>query len=298
MVISSLHSHTRWPGQSFLRLLHAAWREYESDYAKYFAAAMVYYALVSLVPLLLLLLAALGLLLRLSTVAATAEQQVLTGIENGFGVELRMAIEELLQQLQNGSLIASLVSLVGMVWAGSVLFRHLRMTFRSMWKHAPPLMAGSAGTAVRQTFAERAIAFTMVLSGGGLLLAALALIALTHWLGTQIPLLSLLSGWLLALAGPLLALITFALLFKFLPPNPLQWRDVWLAAVLCAIVWTVSAELLALYGKLFGGKMNAYGALGALLVLMLWMYVVSQLLFLGGELCKVVVSRRADQLAK
>ena len=82
--------------RDFFNLLRAAWQEYERDYARYFAVAMIFYALMSLVPLLLLLLAGLGLLLRRSAVAATAEQQVLEAIQIGFGSELRTTVEHLL----------------------------------------------------------------------------------------------------------------------------------------------------------------------------------------------------------
>jgi hypothetical protein len=90
--------------------LRDAWREYERDYARYFAGAMVYYALVSLIPILLLVLATLGLLLRVSAVAVTAEQQVLQAVEAGFGPETKVAIDELLGRLQAGSIIAMVVS--------------------------------------------------------------------------------------------------------------------------------------------------------------------------------------------
>ena len=77
----------------FLVLLRSAWVEYERDHARYFAVAMVYYALVSLVPMLLLLVAALGLLLRFSTFAGSAERQVLDLVESRFGTQLGTTIE-------------------------------------------------------------------------------------------------------------------------------------------------------------------------------------------------------------
>ena len=75
-------------GQPLFLLLRTAWTEYEHDYACFLASAMVYNALVSLVPILLLLLSALGLLLRFSDAAATAEQQVLQTARQTFGAEL------------------------------------------------------------------------------------------------------------------------------------------------------------------------------------------------------------------
>ncbi len=118
---------------------------------------------------------------------------------------------------------------------------------------------------------------------------------MVQWLSalvSNLPQLSDTAGWLLGLPTPLIMVtLTFALLFKFLPPVPLRWRDVSLAAVLCAVAWLIAAEFLALYGVLFGDSFTAQGAIGGVLMIMLWMYVVSQLLFYGGELCKVIARR-------
>src|SRR5262249_19866835 len=113
-----------------------------------------------------------------------------------------------------------------------------------------------------------------------------------QWLGGlfhHVPRLADTAAWLLALPTPLLVVaLTFAFLFKFLPPVRLRWRQVLPSAALCALAWFVAAGVIALYGVFFGNDLGAYGALGGLLVIMLWMNVVSQLLFFGAELCKVV----------
>ncbi|HEX6997472.1 MAG TPA: YhjD/YihY/BrkB family envelope integrity protein [Gammaproteobacteria bacterium] len=271
-------------------LVRAAWVEYERDRARYLAVAMVYYALVSLVPLLLLLLSALGLLLRFSASAAEAEQQVLLAIDASFGAELRGAIERALGSLQEQSIAAMAVSLAGLVLTASVLFRQLRVGFRAIWGLDPPLIAGSLRAVVRATLLERIVAFAMVLGGGVLLVVALVLITVSQWFDRwlgALPLVGATAGWLPAAGSSLLlAAITFAVLFKLLPPVRVRWRDIGLAVVLCASAWVAAAELLALSGGLFGASSVA-GALGSLLAAMLWMNLVSQLLFFGAELCKV-----------
>jgi membrane protein len=280
----------RW----LLALLRSAWVEYERDHARYLAVAMVYYALVSLVPMLLLLLAALGLLLRFSTFIASAEQQLLLVIENNFGTQLGTTIEQLLDRLQQESVVTTFISLAGLLLTASVLFKHLRLSFRAIWRYQPPLVSGSARVVARTTFLEQVKAFAMMTAAGMLLLVGLGLFATVQWLSGlfgEAPLGDA-TGWLLALAGALVIVtFTFALLFKFLPPVPLAWRHVWLAAVLCAAAWIMTAELLALYGGYFAGSASAAGAIGGLLAIMLWMNIVSQVLFYGAELCKVVASR-------
>jgi len=276
---------------AFFRLLRTVWYEYEQDHARYFALAMVYYALFSVVPLLLLLLGTLGLVLRFSVVAAAAEQEVLLLVGTSVGPELRTTIEALIDRLRQESVVATIVSLAGLLLAGSVLFGQLRLGFRAIWRYQPPLVSGSVLVVLRTKFREKVIAFAMMATAGVLLLVGLGLFAAVQWLSGlfgNTPLIRDATAWLLALTTPLVIVtLTFALLFKFLPPVRLPWRHVWLASVLCAAGWLVALEGLTLYGAYFG-RSSAYGAVGGLLAIMLSMNLVSQLLFYGAELCKVV----------
>jgi membrane protein len=286
-----MRSHPLLPhSRALISLLRTAWQEYQRDYAKYFALAMVYYALVSLVPLLLLVLATLGLLLRVSTAAAAAEQRVLHTVQASFGPELTVTLDRLLTRLQEGSIVAMGVSVLALLITGSTLFRHLRLSFRALWKHEPPLAARSVRVAIRETLREQAMAFLMLLTAGALLSLTLGLIAVVHWLSSffiELPRFRDTAGWVLALPVPLiLATLTFALLFRFLPPVPLTWRHVRLASVLCGVAWIVGADLLALYVSF--GESSPYGAIGAVLAVMLWMNFMSQVLFYGAEVCRVV----------
>jgi membrane protein len=282
----------------FLSLLREAWRDYERDYARYYAVAIVYYALVSLVPLLLLLLATLGLVLHMSESAAAAEHAVLQTVGASFGPELQTTLEELLQRLKDDSTVVTFISLVGLLLAASVLFKHLRLTFRAVWGKDPPLASRTLFVAIRATLLERAIAFLMVLGGGALLLASFVILTAVQWLAklaNSLPMFGSQVAFLLALPAPvLIATSTFALFFKVLPPVTLSWRHVWLASVICGVAWVIGAEALALYGAFVGRSVGPYGALGAVLVVMLWMNLISQMLFIGAELCKAVYSTEKD----
>jgi len=281
-------------GKVFVNLLRTAWVEYEHDRARYLAVAMIYYALVSMVPLLLLLLGLLGLLLRFSATAEQVRQQILLGIETSLGTGLRITITGLLNTLKEQSIVATVVSLVGLLFGASVLFAHLRQGFRMVWKYDPPLVSGSARVVMLTTIFEKIVASVLVLGGGGLLIVALLIIGATQWLGGLVHVLGFSSdamGWLLkALSSFVLSGITFVLLFKFLPPVSIRWRDVWLAALLCSVTWMVAAEFMALYGDLFGNERTTYGVIGGMLAIMLWMNVICQVLFFGAELCKVIAT--------
>ena len=277
----------------FAGLLRAAWLEYERDRARYLAIAMIYYAGVSLIPLLVLLLSGLGLLVRFWPTAVTAERDLLSAVEGYIGPYGLTAAQALLETLGRESYIAMFVGLVGIVFTSANLFKQLRQAFRAIWRHEPVLTSGPLRTVVRTTILEQAIAVVMVLAGGALLLAAMVLVASTRRLNERVfdvlgavPVLGQIAGYLVTLTGGLiLAIITFWPLFKFLPPVRIAWRAAWPATLLSAVAWVLAIEFLSLYGRLFGD--SATGALAGLFAALVWVNTVSQVLFFGAELCKV-----------
>jgi membrane protein len=270
--------------RALLRLLRAAGREYERDYARYFAVAMIYYALVSLVPLLLLAMTGIGWLLRISPAAAEAQQRALDYIQTTFGGDVSSTVERLVDLLEQQSVIPLSVSLVGLLVTASVLVGHLQISFRAIWKYPPILVSGSVHVVILRILAQKILAFALVVAGGALLLLSFVLIACANWLASRLS-----NGLALLLPSSLVMVpLTFALLFRFLPPRPVPWRHVWIAALLCGVAWLAVTELLALSGTFFGTNLSAYGAVGTLLAAMLWINIVSQCLFFGAELCKVL----------
>src|SRR5215470_19336819 len=141
---------------------------------------MIYYAGISLIPLLVLLLSGLGLLVRFWPPAVHAERDVLAAVEGYIGPDGLAAARSLLETLRRESYLAMFVGLAGILFTSSRLFKHLRQAFRAIWRYEPVLTSGSLGTVVRTTILEQAIALVMVLAGGGLLLAALVLVASTR----------------------------------------------------------------------------------------------------------------------
>jgi membrane protein len=283
-------------------LLREAWEEYERDRARYFAGAMVYFALMSLVPLLLLLLAAIGWSLRFSSAAAGMEAHVLTIVETNLGEQFRRIIETLLTQLQQQSLVTTLAGLLGLAYTASKLFRHMRMSFRAIWKHEPPLVVGTLSERVAATVREYAFAFLMVLSAGVFLALAVLLLSVTQRLSgllVALPFVDRVPAWLLALPGSIAIVgLTFALLLRFLPPVRLGWRHVWLASVLCTASWIIGAQLVTWYSAIFPSHaLTPLEAFAGLFVTMIWFDKVSQVLFYGAEMCKVLYTRETTAAA-
>jgi membrane protein len=145
---------------------------------------------------------------------------------------------------------------------------------------------------------ERAIAFAIMFGGGALLLALLAVMGTLQWLAALPGELSLLGdtlGWLLPLLASLvIAPLTFALLLRALPPAQVSWADVRVAAILSGLTWIFGAEVLSVYAAHAAKKWSAYGAIGGILMAMLWMHAMSKMLFFGAELSKVTHRARTS----
>lgn len=285
----------RRAGRAFVGLLHEAWIEFERDHANYLAKAIIYYAGISLIPLLLLLLSTVGLLLRFKPMAGEVEERTLNVLQAQFGPELSGTVYRLFETLQRESIAATIISVLGVLVSASLLLRQLRMTFRAVWHYDPPLVAGPLLVRGLTLVREWLIAAVITAGGGGLLLAAFVIVAAFN--GTarvldRVPYLPGTGPLLAVLSSFALAAMTFGALLKVLPPRPVRWRDIGPSVLLCAATWVLVSELLPLYQRLFGDESkNPYNAVGALLPLLITASLAGQMLFFGAELSKVTTLR-------
>jgi membrane protein len=278
-----------------IELLRSTRAEYQRDQARYFAVSMVYYAFISLEPMLFLAVASLGLMLHSPRFAAVAEQHILRFINANFANDLAVAIDQRLDRLQQISVPMTVVSFLGVMVAASVLFHELRASFQNIWKHQEATESGPLPLVyVKRTFRDYVLAFVTMGTAGLLLIAAFVLFAAVQWLsglfGNAVVAHNATASIVALLGTFIVFTLTFALLFKCLPPVHLRWRHVWLAAALCATAWIISTELLALYSAYFA-RVSVPGLVGALLAITVWLNLVSQVVFYGAELCKVAASR-------
>ncbi|HKW48434.1 MAG TPA: YihY/virulence factor BrkB family protein [Gemmatimonadaceae bacterium] len=288
---------TRGAFATFGGLLRDAWIEYERDRANYLAKAIIYYAGVSLIPLLLLAVSTVGLLLRFTAMAAELEHRMLNVLSARFGSELAETVYRLFAALQRDSIAATIISVLGVLVSASLLLRQLRMTFRAVWHYEPPLVAGTMRVRALTMVREWVIAALITAGGGGLLIAAFIVLAAFRAaarLLDRVPLLRETGPLLAVVSSFVLAAMTFGALLKVLPPRPVRWRDIWPSVVLCAAMWIFASELLPLYNRIVGNESTtAYSAIGALLPLALTATLAGTMLFFGAELSKVTTLRHA-----
>jgi len=269
---------------SFLREVYDQWQQ---DNALSHGAALAYYTLFSLAPLLVLLIAVTGLALG----QAAAQGEVVASIESLVGADAARTVEGMIVNASRpaAGLIATAVSVVTMLVGASGVFGQLQATLNGIWG----VERGRRG-GVRGLLRQRLAAFGMILGIGLLLLVSLvltaALAAVHELLAAHVPMLSALLGPLNFLLSLLVTSALFALIFKVLPDARMRWRDVWLGGAATALLFTIGKTLLGLYlGRT--GATSVYGAAGSLVLVLLWVYYSSQILLVGAELTEVY-SRR------
>ena len=272
------------PIMAFLREVYDEWRK---DNALSHGAALAYYTLFSMAPLLLLLIAIAGLVLG----RAAAEGELVGYIAGVVGADGARTIESMIANASapTSGILASVVSLLTMLFGASGVFGQLRTSLNQIWEVTVPEGGGMRGAA-----RQRLASFAIIIGIGGLLLASLVLtatLAAVHQvLAGYLPVLSGLLSPLNFLLSFLLTTSLFAMIYKILPDVTMDWRDVWLGAAATALLFTIGKTLIGMYlGRT--GTTSVYGAAGSLVLVLLWVYYCAQIFFVGAEFTEVY-SRR------
>ena len=266
---------------SLIQTTASQWIEHS---APRLGAALAYYALLSMAPLLILIVAICGLVFDRST----AQHQLLGQVQEMAGPAAAKALQGVLENAHHPrtGIVASAIAIVTLLFGASGVFAELRDSLNTIWD-AP----ASTSSAIRSLIWQRLVSFAMVLALGFLLLASLLLSAglalVTKFFEGYLPLRAALWGEIANFVLPLLALsILFALIFKFVPDVPISWRDVLIGAVATALLFQIGKTLLALY-LATAGVGSTYGAAGSLVAFVVWVYYSAQIFFFGAVFTQV-----------
>lgn len=271
--------------REFTRLLADAVQAWRDDYAQSMGAALAYYALFSLSPLLLITLAVAGLVVP-EQVENGALAARLVGLMGPSGVQ---AVQALLEAAREpaGSTIAVLLGGTALLFGAMTVFAELHSALDRIWRVPDKPQANAWWHLVR----SRLGAFAMTLATGALLVAWLVAGAAVAARGAEAGANPLALHALEIGIGFVLACLLFATIYKVVPSARIAWRDVWIGAVLTAALFGVGKFLLAWYiGR--SGVSSAFGAAGSLAALLVWLYYSAQIFLLGAEITWVSAQRR------
>ena len=249
-------------------------------------AALAYYTVFSIVPLLVIIIAMIGLVFG----QEAAQSYILQQLESLLGEQSTAAIKDMIQRASQPStgILATLVALATLLFGASGLFGQLQDSLNSIWG-VEPKTRGIWGIVQ-----DRFFSFMAVLGTGFLLLVSLVLsaglAALGKWFGGWLPAPEVVLQMLNALISFTVITALFAMMFKVLPDARVAWRDVWIGAALTALLFTIGKFSIGLYlGKSDVG--SAYGAAGSLAILLVWVYYSAQILLFGAEFTQVYANR-------
>jgi membrane protein len=274
-----------------LSLLRQTLLEWWRDDALRLGAALSYYTLFSLAPILVVTVAVAGLVFG----QEAASGRIVAEMKGLLGPDGAQAIQTMIERAawQPGdSWLAAALGLGTIVIGASGAFGQLQYALNEIWNVEAP-----KGQGVGKLLRARLLSFSMVLVLGFLLLVALVFSAAVSALDE-------LAGDLGEALQPILAavelvgsfgLVTvlFAALFKLLPDAEIRWSDVWIGAAFTSLLFVIGKAGIGLYlGN--SSVASVYGAASSLAVILIWVYYSSQILFLGAEFTQVFARRREE----
>ena len=268
-------------------LLRTSAEKWSDHNAPRLGAALAFYALLSLAPLLILAVAICGLVFSKSTV----EQNLLTQVDQivgGYSAGLVKSLIENPQYARSG-IFASITAVLTLFFGASGVFAELRDSLNLIWD-APSRFAGWSGMVW-----QRLLSFGMVLALGFLLLVSLilstGLSVIGKFFADMVPANAVIVGEVSNAALSFLAIsILFALIFKFVPDAQICWHDVIVGAVMTAFLFGIGRSLLTLYLRT-AGVGSPYGAAGSIVALVVWVYYSAQIFFFGAVLTRVYADK-------
>lgn len=276
----------------YLELFKQAWTEFGDDKAQRLGAALSYYTVFSIAPLLLIAVSIAGLVFG-QKAAQGAIQQELAGT---LGPNTAKALNEmiLMASKPKSGTIATIVGIVTLLFGAAGVFGQLQDALDTIWNVSKQKTAGFFGM-----IKDRFLSMTMVFGIGFLLLVSLvidtAISAMGHFIGNRFPGGEAVLQIVQLVISFGLITVLFALTFKYLPHAKVEWRDVWFGAAFTSFLFVLGKFGLGLYiGKAAVG--SAYGAAGSLVVILIWVYWSAQILFFGAEVTQVYARRHGSMI--
>lgn len=265
--------------RGFWPILKESILKWKDHRASQMAAALAFYSMVSLTPLLVIVIAIVGLVFGNSA----AEGRIVEEISSLVGVTGARAIQEIVAKasVPTSSIIVTAIGLSTLLFGATRVFDQLQEALDRIWSAGRGTRGGLIYLVKRRFFS-----FLMVLGTGFMLLVSLVLsaglAAATKYLVNQIPQID--EAWMLInqAFGLVMAAILFGLIFRLVPRAQVTWKEAVVGGVLTSVLFSAGRWLIGLYlGR--GAFSSVYGVAGSLIVVLLWIYYSAQILLFGAE---------------
>jgi membrane protein len=274
-------------------LIRETFQEWSADKAPRLAAALSYYTIFSLAPLLVLIIAIAGFIIGNNE---TIRNQLLTQVQAMVGLQAKGIVNQLITSTSQprAGLLATVIGIVTLLLGATGVFGQLQDALNTIWNVQPKSDRGIWGIVK-----DRFLSFTMVLGVAFLLLVSLVistfLSIINHYFTGLLGGIGIVAQVVNFVFSTGVITLIFAMIFKFLPDAEVSWRDVWIGALVTAILFAIGRSLLSLYlGS--SAATSAYGAAGSLVILLLWVYYSAQILFMGAEFTQVYARHTRSEI--
>jgi membrane protein len=256
-------------------------------------AALAYYTLFSMAPLLLIAIAVAGLVFG----REASQNQVIGVIEDLVGVQSARAIQAIIEsagQRPDSGFFATAVGTILLLLGAAGVVGQLHDSLNRIWRVAP-----KTGRGIRGFLQDRLVSYSMVLSVAFLLVVSLivsaVLTAVTSIVGGFLPIDAATAHILDLVVSFAFITLLFAVIYKFVPDVRIAWRDVWIGAAVTSLLFAIGKYLIGFYLG-HSAVTSIYGAAGSLVTLLLWVYYSSLMFFFGAELTQVYATRYGSRV--
>jgi len=256
-------------------------------------AALAYYTLFSIAPLLLIAIAVAG-----SVFGREASQdQIIGAIQDLVGVQSARAIQAIIEsagQRPDSGFFASVIGMMFLLLGAGGVVGQLQDSLNTIWRVVPKTSRGIMGF-----LHNRLVSYSMVLRVGFLLVVSLVISAIlttvSGIVGGFLPIDAATAHILDLVVSFAFITLLFAVIYKFVPDVRVEWRDVWIGAATTSLLFSVGKFLIGFYLG-YSTVTSIYGAAGSLVTLLLWVYYSSLMFFFGAELTQVYATRYGSKV--
>lgn len=262
-------------------LLGQAIKLFADALAPMHAAALAFYTIFSLAPLVIFAVAIAGLFVG----RALATSEFLHLLQSILGTDSADFVQEIATSLARESISKTytLITIGFLLISASVVFSQLKLSMDAIWGKTPTA-GGNLVAGVLDTLRRRTMAVIMIFLAAGMLILSvildIILASASRLLERWLPGISTLEPYLIWIITPVVAFITFAIIFRFLPEANPGWREVVAGAALSAVLFTVGASIVRIFLNR-SGTISLFGAAGALIAILLWVYYSSWIVLFG-----------------
>jgi membrane protein len=271
-----------------LDLFKQAGKQFSQDDTWTLGAALSYYTVFSIAPVLVIVISLAGLIFGKDAVTGQVYRQVSQFIGSDGAAQLQSIVAHAYKPHE--SIIATIIGVVVLIFGATTVFYQLQSALNKIWEVKPEPKQGFV-----MYLKDRVLSFGLIIVIGFLLLVSLVInammVALTSWLTHFLPTYSvyLLDAVNIVLSLGIITLL-FAMIYRYLPDAIVRWRDVWIGAAFTAFLFMIGHFLISWYlGK--SNIASTYGAAGSVVLILTWVSYSSQILFFGAEFTQVYATR-------